>query len=71
MLSFLLLHSDEWEGLNAVFYKILNFIFVDFNWILLEWFTSLSSLYSTSAVLGRVESSTNQNRYTKLKIINK
>ena len=47
--------SDEWNGLNAVFYKILNFMLVHFNWVLLEWFTSVSSLYLTSADLGRVE----------------
>ena len=50
MLSFLVLHSDEWGSLNAVFYKILNFMFVDLDWILLEWFTiCLSSLCFTTA----------------------
>ena len=37
-------------------YKILDLIFVNFNWILLEWFISgLSSLYFTSPDNGRVK----------------
>ena len=49
----LLLHSDNLKDLDRVFYKILNSMFVDFNWILLEWLKMLlSPLCFTSTNLG-------------------
>ena len=67
MLSFLVLHSDEWKGLNAVFYKILNYIFDD----LIDDLSGFSSLNFTSADLGRVKAKSpkyKSNRFPKSKI---